>query len=73
MLDDLILEKIIHSFFGYGSYEADTLFVGMEEGGGSGAALDTGDLGTAMSGECLAWAVPLRVPRREISGQPSGG
>ena len=35
MLDDFILEKFFDSFFGYGSYEADTWFVGMEEGGGS--------------------------------------
>ena len=34
MLDDSILEKFIHSFFGYGSYEADTWFVGMKEWGG---------------------------------------
>jgi hypothetical protein len=34
MLDDLLLEKFIHSFFGYGSYEAEYWFVGMEEGGG---------------------------------------
>jgi hypothetical protein len=34
MLDDLMLEKFIHSFFGYGSYKADYWFIGMEEGGG---------------------------------------
>ena len=34
MQDDLLLENFIPSFFGYGSYEADTWFVGMKEGGG---------------------------------------
>ena len=34
MLNDPILHQFIHSFYGYGSFAADTWFLGMEEGGG---------------------------------------
>jgi hypothetical protein len=46
MLDDLLLEKFIHSFFGYGNYEADYWFVGMEEGGGGTLEEISSRLGT---------------------------
>src|ERR1035437_1687295 len=35
MLDDLILDQFMTSFFGFGSFEAEYWFIGMEEGGGS--------------------------------------
>ena len=34
MLDDQLLEKYIHTFYGYGNYQGDVWFVGKEEGGG---------------------------------------
>jgi hypothetical protein len=34
MLDDQLLEKYIHTFYGYGNYHGDFWFVGKEEGGG---------------------------------------
>ena len=33
-LDDNLLLKFVHSFYGYGNYQGDFWFVGMEEGGG---------------------------------------
>ena len=35
MLDELLLDDFMRSFFGYGSYQADYWFVGLEEGGGN--------------------------------------
>lgn len=34
MLDDQLLKKYIHTFYGYGNYKGDFWFVGKEEGGG---------------------------------------
>ncbi|OQK18440.1 hypothetical protein AU255_11665 [Methyloprofundus sedimenti] len=34
-LDNILLAKYIESFYGYGNYEGDIWFIGMEEGGGS--------------------------------------
>ena len=35
MLDDILLEKFIESFYGYGNYDSEFWFIGMEEGGGN--------------------------------------
>jgi hypothetical protein len=35
MLDDEILDKFIHRFYGYGNYQGKYWFIGMEEGGGN--------------------------------------
>ena len=35
MIDDQILGKFIHNFYGYGNYLARYWFIGMEEGGGN--------------------------------------
>lgn len=35
MLDDIILQAFIHTFYGYGTYSAPYWFIGMEEGGGN--------------------------------------
>ncbi len=34
MFDDQILQRFMTTFYGYGNYQADFWFVGMEEGGG---------------------------------------
>lgn len=34
MLDDQLLEKFIHTFYGYGNYRGNFWFIGKEEGGG---------------------------------------
>lgn len=34
-LDDVLLAEYIESFYGYGNYEGNTWFIGMEEGGGN--------------------------------------
>ncbi len=34
-LDELLLEEFIHTFFGYGDYQAEYWFVGMGESGGN--------------------------------------
>ena len=35
MLDDALLEEFMHGFYGYGTYQGDYWFIGMEEGGGN--------------------------------------
>jgi len=34
MLDDLLIETFINTFYGYGNYQGDYWFIGMEESGG---------------------------------------
>lgn len=35
MFDDVLLEDFMDRFYGYGNYQGDYWFIGMEEGGGS--------------------------------------
>lgn len=38
LFDDQLLDEFAHTFYGYGSYQAQYWFVGMEEGGGNSYA-----------------------------------